>query len=393
LLAVGRFGSRLRDDSLSLRLGRELSADVRGGDIFVVRIGPPPSATGDVFTQTAGAPIPLDETWVFTLADKAPAPEGETWVLPLADKQPEDGETWLMPRGDGSLVPAALTDAPPLAIGLLQAAPGGPTTIIAMDPLAGGAGVLVDMKNKTVLAGGIDGNTPGSGDDDVLVLGGDMNGSLAIGGAGNGYERIVLVGGSSYSLVASDANVAAGHRLTIDGMGLGSRDGLSFDGSAELDGAFLFHGGAGDDAFRAGAGNDILYGLGGADRLAGGLGADVFAYTAASESTGRGYDTLVDFDFGSDRIDLPVSVSGFAAALAKGSLSTASFDANLGAAMSGRLGAHQALLFTPDAGDLAGKAFLVVDGNGQAGYQAGEDYVFLLGSPPPADLGNTGIFV
>ncbi|HEX2762733.1 MAG TPA: M10 family metallopeptidase C-terminal domain-containing protein [Allosphingosinicella sp.] len=395
LVAFGRAAPRVTDDFFSVRAARELSADLRGGDIFVVRIGPPPSTSGDAVTQAAGAPMPVDETWVFTLADKAPAPEGETWVLPLAQLQ--GGETWLLPRGgNGELVPTSLTEAPPLVVGLLQSAPGGPATILATDPLAGGSGAFVDMKTKTVLSGGIDAHSdvPGSGDDDVLVLGGDMNGSLSIGGAGNGYERIVLVAGSSYSLVAGDANVAAGHRLTIDAAGLGPRDAIAFDGTAELDGAFLFHGGAGDDAFRGGAGNDVLYGLGGADRLAGGAGADVFAYTAASESSGRSYDTLADFDFGADKIDLPVAVSGFAAAVAKGALSAASFDANLGAAMNGHLGAHQALLFTPDSGDLAGKAFLIVDANGQAGYQAGEDYVFLLGAPPPADLGNnSGIFV
>jgi hypothetical protein len=39
-----------------------------------------------------------------------------------------------------------------------------------------------------------------------------------------------------------------------------------------------------------------------------------------------------------------------------------------------------AVLFTPDGGTLAGHTFLVVDVNGMAGYQAGEDYVFQLES-------------
>lgn len=393
LLAVGRSGSRLRTEFLSLRTGRELDLDARAGDGFVVRIGPPPTTSGDIVAQSASGPLPIGETFVFTLADKAP--DGETWLLPLAETAPAPGETWLMPRGNGALLPASLADAPFFAVGLLQDVSGGPVSFLATDPLAGSAGILVDMKTKTVLDSGIapHSDAPGSGGDDVLVFGGDMSGSLAIGGAGDGYERVVLVGGSSYSLVATDGNVAPGHRLAIDGMGLGAQHSLSFDGSAERDGAFLFQGGNGDDSFRGGAGNDLVYGWGGADRLSGGAGADVFFYGSASDSSGRGYDTLVDFDFAGDKIDLPVAVNGFAAALAKGSLSTASFDANLGAAMSGHLGAHQALLFTPDAGDLAGKAFLIVDGNGQAGYQAGEDYVFLLGTAPPADLSNTGIFV
>jgi hypothetical protein len=38
------------------------------------------------------------------------------------------------------------------------------------------------------------------------------------------------------------------------------------------------------------------------------------------------------------------------------------------------------VLFTPDGGNLAGHTFLVVDVNGAAGYQAGQDYVFQLDS-------------
>jgi hypothetical protein len=33
------------------------------------------------------------------------------------------------------------------------------------------------------------------------------------------------------------------------------------------------------------------------------------------------------------------------------------------------------VLFTPDRGTLAGHTFLIVDANGTAGYQAGQDYV------------------
>ena len=36
---------------------------------------------------------------------------------------------------------------------------------------------------------------------------------------------------------------------------------------------------------------------------------------------------------------------------------------------------HDAVLFTPNAGGLAGHTFLIVDANGTAGYQAGADYV------------------
>ena len=44
-----------------------------------------------------------------------------------------------------------------------------------------------------------------------------------------------------------------------------------------------------------------------------------------------------------------------------------------------------------DAGDLAGQTFLVVDANGEAGYQAGADYVIQLIAPPASLV--TGDFV
>ena len=52
------------------------------------------------------------------------------------------------------------------------------------------------------------------------------------------------------------------------------------------------------------------------------------------------------------------------------------FDAAL-AVLAGpsALGAGEALFVRPDAGQLAGMKFLVVDANGVAGYQAGADYV------------------
>ena len=48
----------------------------------------------------------------------------------------------------------------------------------------------------------------------------------------------------------------------------------------------------------------------------------------------------------------------------------------------------------PDSGDLAGVIFLVVDGNGEEGYQAGEDFAFALPANDLPDLSaHTGFFV
>ena len=106
------------------------------------------------------------------------------------------------------------------------------------------------------------------------------------------------------------------------------------------------------------------------------------------------FDTLADFNPAEDR-DRP---AGQRHRLCRrdrhGALSLASFNADLGAALGG-LGASQAGFFAPDAGDFAGKIFLVVDANGVAGYQAGEDYVFAVTGAPLADLTahGTDIFV
>ena len=57
-------------------------------------------------------------------------------------------------------------------------------------------------------------------------------------------------------------------------------------------------------------------------------------------------------------------------------------------------GRNKAAYYTPDSGDLAGTIFLVVDANGIAGYQEGEDYVFALSGTTLADLtGHTGFFI
>ncbi len=62
-----------------------------------------------------------------------------------------------------------------------------------------------------------------------------------------------------------------------------------------------------------------------------------------------------------------------------GSLSTATFDTDLAAAVTAStLGDNHAVLYTPNAGTLSGQTFMIVDLNGTAGYQAGQDLVIDL---------------
>ena len=218
-----------------------------------------------------------------------------------------------------------------------------------------------------------------------VVFSGDFSAGYTLAPQSMALDQLSLAAGSDYNLIADARSVVAGQTLVIDAQALGAGDHAAFDGSAVTAGSFLFYGGAGDDRFFGGAGDDMVRGGGGADTLTGGGGNDRFVYLSASDSTGSACDTLADFDPAHDRIDLPGTVTGFDAAIQSGTLSTGSFSADLGAALSG-LGAGHAVVYAPDAGDLAGKVFLIVDGNGVAGYQAGEDYVFALPATALADL-------
>jgi len=226
-----------------------------------------------------------------------------------------------------------------------------------------------------------------------LALSGDFSAGFMLTATPFDVDRITLDAGYDYNLAVGDDLVAAGGRLVIDAGALGEGAHVLFDGSAERDGSFAFFGGDSNDVFIGGSGSDWIRGGGGADTLNGGGGSDTFVYGTPADSTSTGYDTLVGFAAGTDHIDLPGTVSGFAAPITSGSLSTASFDADLGAALGG-LGATRAAWFAPDAGDLAGSIFLIVDANSVAGYQPGEDYVFAVAGTPLADLtGHTDIFI
>jgi Ca2+-binding RTX toxin-like protein len=184
------------------------------------------------------------------------------------------------------------------------------------------------------------GSTFGAGDIANGGAGTDTVGLLGGGGASFGagqlvsVEKLAVYGGNadgtgtfSYTLTMHDGNVAAGTRLLVTAMSLGSGETLTFDGSRELDGRFAVQGGAGADTVTGGAGSDYLAGNGGADRLnggggndalvgglgadtlTGGAGADRFVYQSVAQSNGaNGIDRIVDFGgaAGGERIDLSV---------------------------------------------------------------------------------------
>lgn len=205
-------------------------------------------------------------------------------------------------------------------------------------------------------------------------------------------ESLALVSGSNtrfgpaasgyhYDITLGDGNVAAGARLIVTGVELLANESMRIDGSAETNGYFRLLAGKGDDILIGGACGDFFYGNLGADHMTGGGGADIFHYRTAPESTGLAFDSIIGFDCREDRIDLPVDLAGFSDIVMGGRLSAATVEADLDAALDGLLGAGEAALFTPNAGDMAGRMFVVVDVDGVAGYKAGKDLLIELVSP------------
>jgi len=219
---------------------------------------------------------------------------------------------------------------------------------------------------------------------DEVDLGGNYSAGLMFKtGTMINVEDVFLAQGYSYKLTMSDDNVAAGKTLTITGGLLSQTDTMIVNASAETDGHYYFGGGAGNDTLIGGQSGNTFYGGFGLDKMTAGTGNDIFAYGDATDSTGVTRDIITGYNALHDKFDLPSghSVAAIDTALTTGTLSTGSFDANLAAAIDAtRLGAGDAVLFTPDAGTLAGHTFLVIDMNGTAGYQAGQDLVIQLES-------------
>lgn len=247
--------------------------------------------------------------------------------------------------------------------------------VLTLAGAVSGTGVLLIDDAATLDLGGSDANA-------VKFEGGD--GILKLEHPGTMTGKITnLQAGDIIDLVATKATQVSVHAgvMTVKVLGGGT---LVF----QVSGAFAAN------AFTietdGHAGRNLVFGprppaphhTGGLDAFdqAGSPGADHFTFTEIAQSAGAAYATITGFDAASDTFDLPVAVRSIGAA--HGMLSSAAFDGDLAAALNvGHLAAHQAVVFTADAGDLAGNTFLVVDANGQAGYQAGAGFVFRLDHP------------
>jgi Ca2+-binding RTX toxin-like protein len=231
-------------------------------------------------------------------------------------------------------------------------------------------GQRLDMTASIEFSGSLSG---GTGADYVI---GSAHYDSVSGNAGNdtlygGAEDDDLYGGSGKDLLDGGSE--------DDGLSGGTHSDKLYGG----EGADGLYGGDGDDKLYGGDGGDYFTGGAGGDRIECGTGADTFAYAeSASDSTGAAFDTIARANFDTDTFALGANVNKIDPVVSAGTLSQATFDADLAAAIgAAQLALRHAVLFNPNAGDYAGQIFLIVNLNGQAGYQANEDLVIRLDRP------------
>ena len=222
--------------------------------------------------------------------------------------------------------------------------------------------------------------------DNARILAGEGDNTIVAGGigavieAGNGADQINVSANGATSVNAGGGN----NTITVALLDFSTSLPLSIVAGAGNDNIIItgaFRGAAG--TIQAGTGSDII-------TLRTTAQID-FVYTSVADSTGVTRDVIAGSNvlaFG--RFDLPFLPTGIDAKITTGSLSTATFNADLAAAVGpSRLAAGHAVLFDPSGGDLdlvsplnTDVLFVVVDANGIAGYQADQDYVIQLSDPP-----------
>lgn len=177
------------------------------------------------------------------------------------------------------------------------------------DTISGGAG-------KDVLNGG-QGNDDLSGGDGVDFYIVDSRRDRVTENAGEGTDTVIST--VNYALPQNVENLVlnqngpAGrgsgndlkNRITGNSLNNHLSGGAGFDNLRGLDGNDNLFGGDDNDSLLGGNGNDILQGNNGLDRLTGGSGRDRFRFSSNNE----GRDTIVDFEVGTDLIQ--ISRSGF----------------------------------------------------------------------------------
>lgn len=173
-------------------------------------------------------------------------------------------------------------------------------------------GTILTPNNATAIVCG--------SEDDRITNDGKIVGIIALGDGndtfdnrGGSYNTTLAGGLGNDTLIADDAkfklteNAAEGNdtvKSTVSYKLSANVENLYLLGAKDIDGtgtalADNLHGNAGNNVLKGQAGIDHLFGHKGDDKLTGGADADYFHF-----SKGDGHDTIVDFEIGTDHIDV-----------------------------------------------------------------------------------------
>lgn len=138
------------------------------------------------------------------------------------------------------------------------------------------------LSDSVIMGGALDRGdrlNGGGGDGDLVVLTGDYSAGLVISKAMmTNFEILGLDTGGDYNLSFADGVVKAGVTFQVDSTQQQADESITFDGSRETDGRFLFFLGASHSDVTGGAGDDTFAFFGAMaddDHLDGGKGVDV----------------------------------------------------------------------------------------------------------------------
>ncbi len=180
-------------------------------------------------------------------------------------------------------------------------------THLGNDTVFGGAGAdeIRTAGGIDWLEGGLDNDTLDGGNEADRLYGGTGNDSLLAGSGddwlygGDGNE--VMDAGIGVDFAYGEAGNDSMMGRTGDDFLYGGLGNDTMTGDGENDRVW---GGDGNDLIYGGSGNDQLRGDGGVDLVYGGDGADRFIFAAPTDAPMSGYDRIMDFVRGSDKIDL-----------------------------------------------------------------------------------------
>ena len=183
--------------------------------------------------------------------------------------------------------------------------------------------VVLGTTGDDVLVGAADSHLHGGDGNDVLVAGpgnnelfGDNGNDMLFSGSGND-----LLDGGAGNNTANYSLATAGVTVSTAETGPQHTGGAGIDTLVNIDnligsnyndhlagdqGNNILNGGLGNDVLNGGAGDDILIGGPGNNTLTGGPGHDTFLYQAGN----TGHDTITDFNFGIDKLDLSQLLQG-----------------------------------------------------------------------------------